>query len=110
MKLLFDQNISFRILRHLPEEFTGSTSVKSEGLINAPDIEIWNYAKKHEFLIVTQDSDFNDLTLVEGHPPKVIWIRLGNLKTDEIKDVLVKHFNEIVTFIQDQDHSCFEII
>ena len=109
MKLFFDQNISFRILKYLPEKYSGSASVKSEGLIDAPDLEIWKFARQHGFVIVTQDSDFNDLALIEGHPPKIIWIRLGNLGTHEIIEVLEKFHKEIQYFIQDSEHSCFEI-
>jgi predicted nuclease of predicted toxin-antitoxin system len=110
MKLLFDQNISFQILKYLPKKYSGSTSVKSEGLIDAPDLEIWKFARQHCLAIVTQDSDFNDLALIEGHPPKIIWIRLGNLRTHEIIEVLEKFYREIELFILDPEHSCFEII
>jgi hypothetical protein len=47
MRFLFDQNISQRILRLLPVLFNGSTHVKQEGLLNALDIHIWEYAKSH---------------------------------------------------------------
>lgn len=53
MKFLFDQNISFRILNSLPDKFKDSTIVKHEGLINALDIDIWRFAKKNGFTIVT---------------------------------------------------------
>ena len=55
MKFLFDQNISHRILALIPEQFSGSTSIKKEGLINAQDKQIWEFAKDHNFIIVTQD-------------------------------------------------------
>ncbi|NJK86452.1 MAG: DUF5615 family PIN-like protein [Bacteroidales bacterium] len=61
MRFLFDQNISHKILKLIPETFSDSTSVKKEGLINAPDMEIWEFAKINNYVIVTQDSDFNDL-------------------------------------------------
>jgi hypothetical protein len=54
---LFDQNISHRILQYLPAELHAAT-IKSEGLINASDRTIWDFALKNEFIIVTQDSDF----------------------------------------------------
>ncbi len=110
MKLLFDQNISHRILRQIPEEFSGSTSVKAEGLLNASDRQIWDFAKKHNYIIVTQDSDFNDLNALYGFPPKIIWIRSGNLKTPLILAVLINHFDEISSFALDKTHGCFEII
>jgi len=109
MKLLFDQNISHRILRQLPGQFTGSTSVKAEGLLNASDRQIWDFAKKHNYIIVTQDSDFNDLNDLYGFPPKIIWIRSGNLKTPVILMVLINHFDEISRFAIDETYGCFEI-
>jgi predicted nuclease of predicted toxin-antitoxin system len=110
MKFLFDQNISHRILKLLPEKFKNSTHVKSENLINFPDMEIWEYAKKNDFIIVTQDSDFNELNYLHGFPPKIIWIRTGNLRTSAILNILVDHFNEIEKFVEDRNYGCFEII
>ncbi|MDP2114926.1 MAG: DUF5615 family PIN-like protein, partial [Bacteroidota bacterium] len=75
MKLLFDQNISYRILKNLPEIYSGSSHIIAEGLINAPDFTIWEYAKLHQFMIVTQDSDFNDIYLLKGFPPKIFKVR-----------------------------------
>ncbi len=110
MRFLFDQNISHRILDKLPDLFEGSTSIKKEGLINAPDKTIWDFAKRENFVIVTQDSDFNDLTALNGFPPKIIWIRSGNLKTDEIADLITKNQNSIQDFLKDENLGCFEIV
>ena len=63
MRFLFDQNISHKILAMLPAQFSDSTSVKDEGLINSTDRDFCEFAKKNDFNIVTQDSDFNDLNL-----------------------------------------------
>ncbi len=109
MRFLFDQNISHRILDKLPDLFEGSTSVKKEGLINAPDKTIWDFAKKENFVIVTQDSDFSALTTLYGFPPKIIWIRFGNLKTDKIVDIITKNQNSIQDFLKDENLGCFEI-
>ncbi len=110
MRLLFDQNISHKILKLLPEQFAGSTSVKNEGLINYTDRHIWEFSKEHEYIIVTQDSDFNDLNLLYGFPPKIIWIRTGNLRTQSILRILIDYFDEIEKFIVDESYGCFEII
>jgi predicted nuclease of predicted toxin-antitoxin system len=110
MKFLFDQNISQRILKVLPENYVGSSHVKKEGLINARDRQIWEFAKKNDFIIVTQDSDFNELNSLLGFPPKVIWIRSGNLKTQVIIDLLISQYHEIQQFIEDENYGCFEIV
>jgi predicted nuclease of predicted toxin-antitoxin system len=109
MKLLFDQNISHKILRLIPEKYFESTTVKNEGLINALDREIWEFAKRNDYIIVTQDSDFNDLNSLYGFPPKIIWIRTGNLKTQAIIDILINYSDEINKFVDDNNYRCFEI-
>ena len=110
MKFLFDQNISHRILSRIPDQFKESTSVKKEHLTDASDLIIWEFAKQNNYIIVTQDSDFNDLTTLFGFPPKIIWIRSGNLKTEEIADLLISYSDSIQSFINDKDLGCFEII
>ena len=109
MRFLFDQNISHRILKLIPKDYSDSTTVKNVGLINSSDREIWEYAKINEYIIVTQDSDFNDLNSLYGFPPKIIWIRTGNLKTQSIVDILIEYSDEINKFIDDNKYGCFEI-
>ena len=53
MKFLFDQNISHRILKFLPEKFSRSTTIKKEELINTSDRAIWEFEKFNDFIIVT---------------------------------------------------------
>jgi predicted nuclease of predicted toxin-antitoxin system len=110
MKFLFDQNISQRILKVLPENYVGSSHVKKVGLINAPDRQIWEFAKKNDFIIVTQDSDFNELNSLLGFPPKIIWIRTGNLKTQLIIEILIDNYLDILKFSEDDNFGVFEIV
>ena len=110
MKFLIDQNISQRILIVLPDNYGGSSHVKNEGLINAPDRQIWEFAKKNNFIIVTQDSDFNELNSLYGFPPKIIWIRTGNLKTEAIINILIDNYLDILKFIEDENYGCYEIM
>ncbi len=66
MKLLFDQNISHRILLKIQDIFPNAKQLRELGLENLTDKEIWEYAKKNEFIIVTFDTDFYDLSLLLG--------------------------------------------
>ncbi len=54
MKLLFDQNLSHRLLTELGDLFPGSLHVRILGLAEADDLQIWNYAMSHNLVIVTQ--------------------------------------------------------
>ncbi|MDR0737713.1 MAG: DUF5615 family PIN-like protein [Prevotellaceae bacterium] len=109
IKLLFDQNISFRILRHLPDIFLNSQQVRIIGLENAADLEIWEYARSNGFMIVTFDADFYDISLVKGHPPKIVWLRTGNTTTAGIVECLFANRFNIFAFIDDPEQNCLEI-
>jgi len=73
------------------------------------DFEIWLFAKKQRFTIVTQDADFNDLGLVKGFPPKIIWFRCGNTSTDNMEDILISNFSIIKNFIKQLPQHCLEL-
>lgn len=109
MKLLFDQNISYRILKLLSSNFKDSTTVKTENLVDSTDKEIWDFAGKFGYTIVTQDSDFFDLTTLYGYPPKIIWIRTGNLGTQSLAAILNMHEAELSAFKENENQACFEI-
>ncbi len=72
MKLLFDQNISFRIINKISKTFPKAKQIKELGLENNTDMQIWTFAKEHNYAIVTFDSDFFDLSNLFGIPPKII--------------------------------------
>lgn len=72
MKLLFDQNISYRITKILSKSFPAAKHISQVGLLDTSDMEIWEYARQHEYSIVTFDSDYYDLSIVKGCPPKII--------------------------------------
>jgi predicted nuclease of predicted toxin-antitoxin system len=64
------------------------------------DCLIWDYAFQNDYAIVTRDSDYNDLSLVRGFPPKVIWIRRGNCFTKEIETILRSSTQDIHELFQ----------
>ena len=112
MKLLFDQNISFRVVQLLKNQFSQAKHVKDFDLQFSTDRQIWNFAKENEYHIVTFDSDFYDLVTLYGHPPKIIWIRLGNSSSKNLAAILERHYKNIQSFISDEslkDVACLEI-
>jgi predicted nuclease of predicted toxin-antitoxin system len=78
MKLLFDQNLSYRLVPALESLYPGSVHIRDVGLATADDETVWNYAKQHGLVIVSKDMDVYHRSILFGHPPKVVWIRLGN--------------------------------
>jgi predicted nuclease of predicted toxin-antitoxin system len=110
VKLLLDQNVSYRLIKKLDKLFPGSQQVKSIGLDNKPDKMIWDYAKKQDFVLVTFDSDFYDLSLTQGHPPKLIWIKSGNITTNNLELLLSLKVAQIENFVNDPNLGCLEIV
>lgn len=112
MKLMFDQNISFRISKKLKDHFPNCIHISDCGLSNCEDLEIWEYAKENNYTIVTFDSDFYDISLINSHSPKIIWIRTGNLTTNEIANLLIDNKNKISSFVNELEYSeitCLEL-
>jgi len=95
MKLLFDQNLSPRLVSSLADLYPDSDHVFKLGLDQASDKEIRDFALQHEFTIVTKDADFGDLNILLGFPPKVIWIRRGNCSARDIENILRNEFDSI---------------
>jgi len=108
MKLLFDQNISFRLVNKITNIFPNSRQVRELGLENASDSDIFDFAKKNEFTIVTFDSDFCGISVLRGFPPKIIWIRTGNITTNNIEKLLNTKSALILDFLK-EDYACLEI-
>ena len=88
MKLLFDQNLSHRLVTMLAPEFAGSRHVRDWGMADAADPVVWAHATQEGFVIVSKDSDFQQRAVLLGHPPKVVWIRLGNCSTHVVSELL----------------------
>ncbi len=110
MKLLFDQNISFRIIKQLENSFPESKHVNQVGLENSTDAAIWDFARINSFIIVTFDADFYDLALLMGVPPKIIWLRIGNASTLAIVNILMKNKTLIKEFaLIENNNVCLEI-
>jgi predicted nuclease of predicted toxin-antitoxin system len=109
MKLLLDENLSRRIVPFLQAAFPGSTQVVLLGLESSSDLVIWEYAKKNGFVVVSRDADFQERSLVSGHPPQVIWLKIPNRSKSFVLNILLDHQVEIEQALLEQNHACVEI-
>jgi len=105
VRLLFDQNLSRRLVPALAEEFADSEHLTNVGLDTATDREIWDYAGEHDFVIVSKDSDFRQLAFLLGPPPKAVWLRLGNASTADVLTALRAHSEVIREFDSSAEES-----
>ena len=102
MNILLDQNISFRVAALLSKAFDNVKQVRQLGLTDASDLDIWDFAFKNNFTVITFDSDFIDLANLKGSPPKIIWLRFGNSSNLKIANKLISKSEIIKAFIEDK--------
>ena len=88
MKRLLDENLSRKLVIRIAELYPGTIHVSQVNLLRSNDLEIWSYARREGFVIVTTDSDFFDLVTTHGPPPKVIWLREWSHRTRDVEMVL----------------------
>lgn len=101
MKLLFDQNLSPKLVTRLADLFPDSSHVQSLGLDCSEDDQVWEHARLNSFTIVSKDAGYNNLSVLRGSPPKVIWLQLGNCTTAWVEAVFRSRFDDIQVFEQD---------
>ncbi len=102
MRLLLDQNLSRRIPTLISDLFPGSDHVGNLGLDRVSDEGIWNFAEREGYAILSKDSDFHQMSLVRGFPPKVIFLKVGNCSTDLIVSLIRKHESDFLEFDKDK--------
>lgn len=103
MKLLFDENLSRKLVVRLAELYPESAHVVELDLLESPDREIWEVAKTRDFVIVSTDSDFYELATTVGPPPKVVWLRSWAHPTRDAEAVLRREAIRITDFAADPE-------
>jgi predicted nuclease of predicted toxin-antitoxin system len=109
LKLLFDQNLSRKLVTRLTHIFPNSSHVQFHALTEAEDSEIWEFAKTQDFCIVTQDADFAERSRLYGSPPKVIWLRCGNAPTSSVEAIFRSGVETIQEFMSNDSLDCLEL-
>jgi predicted nuclease of predicted toxin-antitoxin system len=75
-RFLVDVNLPYRFSLWHGSDYIHLRDVDDE----LPDRQVWLYAKRKGLTIVTKDADFSERALLEPPPPRVIHVRVGNLK------------------------------
>ena len=110
MKLLFDENLAPSLALILADIFPQSQHVARIGLGAVSDREVWEYAKEQHYTLVSKDSDFHELSLLYGSPPKVVWIRRGNCSTKQIELILRNKQEDIRSLVDNREAAYLVIL
>lgn len=109
LRLLYDHNLSPKLVRRLEDIFPTSNHLFLLNLHETEDSLVWQYAKDNGFAIVSKDSDFSDRSLLFGPPPKVIRLHLGNCPTSAVEMLLRQNAEHIVSFENDPEKGCLHL-
>ena len=108
IRLIADENISWRIKKLLPQwDILPANEIKKGQRLS--DVYIWKYAKEKQFTILTFDEDFTEIQNLLSFPPKIIWLRTGNIGTEQICNKLISLEEEIDSFLKNDDSGIYEI-
>jgi predicted nuclease of predicted toxin-antitoxin system len=108
IRLIADENISWRIKKLIPQwDILPANKIKPGKRL--ADSIIWKFAKENQYGILTFDEDFSELQNLFSFPPKIIWLRTGNISTQEICDRLISLENEIISFQENDEAGIYEI-
>ena len=110
MKLLLDENLSWRLIKKL-SPFFDEIIHASDIEINQPadDISIWNFAMKNHYMIISKDDDFEKIVLLRKAPPKLIYLKTYNLDTKNLIDLIIENLGKIKEFEISKENDIFEI-
>jgi len=108
-QLLFDQNLSPRLVDLLTDAYPGSVHVGAVGLERANDVEVWAFARREGLVLVSRDADFPELAAARGHPPKVVWLRRGNCTTAEAATLLRTAAEAVESMVADDAAGVIEL-
>ena len=92
---LFDENLPFNV------QITPSKPVRhvTDLGVSLSDTEIWEYAKTHNLVIVTKDADFSDRIIITNPPPRIVHLRVGNMRIREFHVFLNSVWPQVETLI-----------
>ena len=103
MKILLDANISWKLVDKLEAIYGECAHVDLVGLnVPADDIDIWNYALKNNYVIITKDNDFLNLMELRGFPPKIVLLKTGNNSSRGLLELLVNKKSMIEDLIKNE--------
>jgi predicted nuclease of predicted toxin-antitoxin system len=94
-RFLIDANLPFHFGLWNSDEYLHVFKINDEW----SDTEIWNYARQHDLVIVTKDTDFSDRIILGDPPPRVIHVRIGNMKIRNFHVLLNKIWPEVCELI-----------
>lgn len=97
--LLIDENLPASLADVLPLDCSHATKLGAQ----PTDLQLWSHSRERDWTILTRDADFFDRIMLEGPPPKVIWVRLGNIRRKDLESLLLRLWPRITELLEGAD-------
>ena len=72
MRLLVDENVSWRLAAYFRPQCEAVLHMRAIGLDESPDTSIWRCARQHGYNLLTKGEAFARPVLVETFPPRLV--------------------------------------
>ncbi|MCI1187202.1 DUF5615 family PIN-like protein [Hymenobacter sp. DH14] len=99
MRLLLDENVSWRLAAQLRPHCEVVLHVRDIQLDNSPDTSIWRYARQHGYDIITKDEDFVRLVVANGFPPRIVALQNAQVPVGQLAAFMVAHLPQLRQFL-----------
>lgn len=110
MKILLDQNISYKAIKKLQSQYEEVVQIGRLGMAQTDDAMVWQYARINNYVLVTIDPYFQERNILANHPTKIIWLKCENTSTKHVIKLLRDNHEKIMRFYESKEHSCLELI
>lgn len=110
MKILLDENVSWRIIKFIENCFDEVKHISSISTNRLSDKDIWDYAKINSFTILTYDADFRNFVSYYNYPPKVVWLSTCNISKAKLAELIKNNIDSINEFGNNDDFGILELL
>ena len=96
MKFLVDVQLPGTLARWLRDRNHDTVHVLERNLGQADDHTLWKIAKEESRIMVSKDEDFFILATRPSDTGRLLWLRVGNCRTNQLLTLINKRWNKIV--------------
>ena len=101
MTLWLDAQLPPQLASWIQQTLTiNAIALRDLGLRDATDISIFDAAKKADAILISKDSDFVELVLRHGAPPKLIWLTCGNVSNAALQALFSTKLSDAIRLLE----------
>ncbi len=100
-RFLVDANLPIALARMLTDLGYPSTHLADISLADAADERVWQTARDRGETIISKDVDFARRIRESASGPAVVWVRIGNVRRDELLARMRQEIGSVTTLLNE---------